>query len=169
MHWCEHNDVDYVMGIACNSRLEKLADPVVEQASQQYAEQEEKQRLFSEFKYAAASWHQKRRVIAKAEHHSEGKNLRFIVTNLQSSPQAHSLWKHADVLASKEDCNFAVPLASSAEDIQTDNPKATVSLVGHLSIDRALNSSPKDMTAIKKSLLIPKGDKLGSRPEFFAL
>jgi len=75
-------------------------------------------------------------------------------------PQAHSLWKHADVLASKEGCNFAVPLASSAEDIQTDNPKATVSLVGHLSIDRALNSSLKDTTAIKKSLLIPKGDEL---------
>lgn len=51
------------------------------QAAAQYEEQKTKQRLFAEYTYQAKSWKQERRVIAKVEHHDNGTNCRFIITN----------------------------------------------------------------------------------------
>ena len=48
---------------------------------------QEKQRLFSEFNYAAESWSKKRRIIGKAEYTEHGANPRFIATNLVGDPQ----------------------------------------------------------------------------------
>ena len=87
LYWCEQNDVKYVVGIAGNSRLQRIAKPLVEQAKQQYEEEQTKQRLFTDFIYSANSWKQARRVIAKAEHHDNGTNLRFIVTNMKQTAQ----------------------------------------------------------------------------------
>ena len=87
MRWCEHNDVDYVVGISGNKRLQALAKVLTEQAETQYNDSQEKQRLFSEFTYAAKSWKQERRIIAKAEHHSGGTNLRFVATTLKHEPE----------------------------------------------------------------------------------
>ncbi len=41
-----------------------------------------KSRSFDDFKYAARTWRRRRRVIARIEHTAMGRNLRFIVTNL---------------------------------------------------------------------------------------
>jgi hypothetical protein len=41
-----------------------------------------KQRLISEFSYAAKSWPHERRVITRLEHGEQGNNPRFVVTNL---------------------------------------------------------------------------------------
>ena len=60
----------------------KLAQPLREQAEQQFQQQQHKQRLFAEFLYAAETWDQERRVIVKAEHSEQGPNPRFVVTNL---------------------------------------------------------------------------------------
>lgn len=86
LYWCEQNEVDYVVGIAGNSRLKSMAKILTDQAKSQYNESGEKQRLFDEFNYAAGSWHQQRRIIAKAEHHDNGDNLRFVVTSLKYPP-----------------------------------------------------------------------------------
>lgn len=87
MYWCEQNDVDYVVGISGNKRLQGLAKTLTDQAENQYNDSGEKQRLFTEFDYAAKSWGQERRIIAKAEHHDGGTNLRFVATTLKHLPE----------------------------------------------------------------------------------
>jgi len=82
MNWCDKNNIDYIIGIARNSRLEKLAAPLMEQAESEYEKDGEKKRLFDDIQYAARSWKYERRVIIKAEHSFRGKNPRFIVTSL---------------------------------------------------------------------------------------
>lgn len=86
--WCERKKVDYITGLACNLKLEALLKPTMKQAKDAFNETKEKQRLFVEFKYGAASWNRKRRVIGKAEHTKDGSNPRFIVTTLSGNPQA---------------------------------------------------------------------------------
>jgi hypothetical protein len=85
--WCERHGVDYLVGMAKNSRLLALAGPLMEQAKKQYEATGEKQRLFTWLEYAAGSWDQKRRLIAKAEHDQKGENPRFVVTTLQGEAQ----------------------------------------------------------------------------------
>ena len=87
MRWCDRHEVDYVIGLARNKVLEKKADPFMQQAQRLYELTGEKQRIFSEFSYAAGTWDRERRVIHKAEHNSHGDNPRFIVTSLSDPPQ----------------------------------------------------------------------------------
>ena len=79
---CENNGISYTFGIAGNSRLQEYAQGLVDQAVVQYQETREKQRLFTAFSYRAHDWDRARTVIAKAECHDKGTNLRFIVTSL---------------------------------------------------------------------------------------
>ena len=88
MRWCDRNGVDYIIGLAKNARLKRLARRSRVQARWDYRRTGVKQRLFEEFEYAAASWDSPRRVIAKAEHGGRGSNPRFVVTSLLGDPQA---------------------------------------------------------------------------------
>jgi len=88
MRWCDRHGVDYVIGLARNQVLEKIAEPFMAQAGRQYEQTGQKQRLFAEFDYAAATWNRPRRVIHKAEHNRHGANPRFIVTSLGGEAQA---------------------------------------------------------------------------------
>jgi hypothetical protein len=87
MRWCDRNNVGYIIGLARNAVLEKLASDWIELSKSQFAQTGQKQRLFGQFKYAAETWDCRRRVIVKAEHLKEGANTRFIVTNLEGEPQ----------------------------------------------------------------------------------
>ena len=87
LSWCERHDVDYIVGIARNSRLNRFAKPALDEAQSRFEATDTKQRLFDEFTYAAGSWDRERRVIVKAEHTSKGSNPRYIVTNLGGSPK----------------------------------------------------------------------------------
>jgi hypothetical protein len=82
MRWCEKNRVDYIIGLARNEVLKRMAEPFMEAAEAQYETTGEKVRNFHEIAYAAETWDHERRVIAKAERLPEGPNLRFVVTNL---------------------------------------------------------------------------------------
>jgi hypothetical protein len=84
--WCERHDVHYCVGIAKNSRLLEAAKSTTEAAEEEFNKTQDKQRLFSEVRYAAESWDQSRRIIVKAEHSELGANPRFVVTNLDDSP-----------------------------------------------------------------------------------
>lgn len=88
LHWCERNNVDYVVGLAKNARLKAMAAGWMKQAETQFNETGIKQRIFGHFDYAAKSWNHPRRVISKAEHTALGSNPRFILTTLQGDPQA---------------------------------------------------------------------------------
>ena len=87
MRWCEKHNVYYILGLARNSRLEAKLEPLLGEAEEAFQTTSEKQRLFTEFDYAAASWDRERRVIGKAEYTRQGANPRFLATNLDGDPQ----------------------------------------------------------------------------------
>jgi hypothetical protein len=84
--------VRYVIGLARNSRLERLAAPLVARARAEFAATGAKVRIFDEFLYRAESWTRARRVIVKAEvmpSHPKETNVRFVVTDLEEpTPEA---------------------------------------------------------------------------------
>ena len=87
LNWCHRNNVEYIVGIAKNAVLEKELTPLMHQAKEQYQASNEKQVLFSTFKYAATSWPKQKKIIGKAEYSNRGSNNRFIVTSLEGDPQ----------------------------------------------------------------------------------
>jgi hypothetical protein len=88
--WCEGQQapVDYVLGLAQNSRLNDLARPYMEAAKAEYEATGEPVRRCYEFQYAAKTWPHPRRVILKAEVTAQGPNPRFVVTNMAGDPEA---------------------------------------------------------------------------------
>jgi hypothetical protein len=82
MRWCERNGVFYVLGLARNAALERVAEPFTAAAQTQFEARQTKVRNFHEVRYAAKTWNCERRVIVKAEHLPQGPNVRFVVTNL---------------------------------------------------------------------------------------
>ena len=87
LRWCDRNNVDYIIGLAKNARLERLARRQRVTARWRYRCTGEKQRIFGQFDYAAGTWDRPRRVIAKAEHSEHVANPRFVVTTLPDKPQ----------------------------------------------------------------------------------
>jgi len=86
LSWCERNGVDYVIGLARNVRLARLAAPLIAQAESAYVRCGTKQRGFGEICYRAGTWHRERRVIVRTEHGEQGTNPRYVVTNRSDDP-----------------------------------------------------------------------------------
>jgi hypothetical protein len=83
MAWCEQNQVDYVFGLARNSRLQRKIAPQLQEAKQAQETTGKAARVFAEFSYRTRkSWSRSRRVVAKAEYLEKGENPRFVVTSL---------------------------------------------------------------------------------------
>lgn len=96
--------VEYVVAMAKNAVLNRLAEPRMEPARKLSAESGRTEQLYGEGRYAAASWGTERRVIFKAEVvRQEGKepkdNPRFIITNLPQSPK----WIYQQVYGARGD------------------------------------------------------------------
>ena len=101
MAWCEANGVDYLFGLARNSRLEAeiaselQAAAIDSQASGQAA------RRFKDFMWTTRdSWSRRRRVVGKAEHTLKGPNPRFVVTSL-SAPGCDARALYEDVYCAR--------------------------------------------------------------------
>jgi len=89
----EREDVEYVVAMASNRRLEKRARRLMGRARVLSRQTGETAHLYGETRYAAKKWTRKRRVIIKAEvvrhpGRAPKNNPRFVVTNLTSRPQA---------------------------------------------------------------------------------
>ena len=85
MTWCEANHVEYVLGLARNSRLEAEIAPWLERAQIAHEITGKAARFFHEFVYQTReTWTSARRVVAKAEYLAKGANPRFIVTSLSA-------------------------------------------------------------------------------------
>ena len=91
MTWCENNGVDYIFGLSGNVVLDRLVEPVADDIRVRRAEsQAEVLRGFAETRYAAKSWDQERRVVARIEasasHEDDmlrrGIDIRYVVTSL---------------------------------------------------------------------------------------
>ena len=83
MGWCEQHQVDYLFGLARNSRLQEAIAPQLAEAQTLFNQQQQPVRLFTDLSYSTQkSWSRKRRVVAKAEVLPRGPNPRFVVTSL---------------------------------------------------------------------------------------
>jgi hypothetical protein len=89
MAWCETNGVDYVLGLAQNTRLKAMIAAEQEQAGVEFERTNEPARVFADLQYRTLdSWGRERRVVAKAEHLAKGANPRFVVTSLTPEVRA---------------------------------------------------------------------------------
>ena len=89
MSWCEANGVDYVLGLAQNTRLKAMIAAEQEQARVEFERTKEAARVFTDLRYRTLdSWSRERRVVAKAEHLAKGANPRFVVTSLTAEGRA---------------------------------------------------------------------------------
>ena len=84
--------VEYVVAMAKNSVLKRIAEPGMRQARKLSRQSERTEHIYGEVQYAAKKWPAARRVIIKAEVvRQAGKeakdNPRFVITNLKQSPQ----------------------------------------------------------------------------------
>jgi len=85
MAWCEAQQtrVDYLFGLARNSRLQKIVGKQMHEAKVEHQRTEKAARVFTEFDYKTRkSWARARRVVAKCEYLDKGENPRFVVTSL---------------------------------------------------------------------------------------
>jgi hypothetical protein len=83
MGWCEQNAVDYLFGLARNSRLVRAIGAELHEAALESAHSHRPARRFKELSYRTRrSWSRARRVVAKAEQTGDKANPRFIVSSL---------------------------------------------------------------------------------------
>jgi hypothetical protein len=86
MAWCEANGVDYLFGLARNSRLEAEIAVELQAAAADSQASGQAARRFKDFAWTTRdSWSRERRVVAKAEHTRQGANPRFVVTSLSAA------------------------------------------------------------------------------------
>jgi len=89
MAWCEAHGVDYVLGLAKNSRLVAEIAEELATAEAEHERTGKAARCFKDFRYCTRdSWSRERRVVGKAEHLDKGANPRFVVTSLPSEAVA---------------------------------------------------------------------------------
>ena len=89
----ERQQVEYVVAMASNARLEKRIRRLMGRARMRSKATGRTEHLYGETRYAARSWQRKRRVIMKAEvvrhpGRDPKNNPRFVVTNLPDPPEA---------------------------------------------------------------------------------
>ena len=83
MAWCENNGVDYLFGLAKNSRLVAEIEAELAAAQEQNQQTQKPARRFKDFTWRTRdSWSRDRRVVAKAEWTRGEANPRFVVTSL---------------------------------------------------------------------------------------
>lgn len=88
----EQEGVEYLVAMAGNAKLDKRIRRLLGKARMRSKATGETATLFGETRYAAKSWHRKRRIIMKAEvvrltGRDPRDNPRFVVTNLPQSPR----------------------------------------------------------------------------------
>jgi hypothetical protein len=88
----EGERVEYVVAMAGNSVLDRLAEPWMKRARALSAQLEHTAHVYAECRYAAQTWSRKRRVIIKAEvvrldSREPRDNARYVVTNLNAGPK----------------------------------------------------------------------------------
>ena len=86
MSWCEEHQVEYLFGIARNTRLRAAITEEMQQARELHQKTGRASRVYKDFHYCTRnSWSHSRRLIGKAEYLDGGENPRFVVTSLPKS------------------------------------------------------------------------------------
>jgi hypothetical protein len=92
LDYLEFEGVEYLVGMAGNSRLEKRARRLMGKVRMRSRKTGKTETLFGETRYAARKWSHRRRVIIKAEvvrcpNRDPRDNDRFVITNLPHKPE----------------------------------------------------------------------------------
>jgi len=84
MDWCERQGIEYVFGLAKNTRLLAEIEQELKAAEAESVRTGQMARIFKNLRYRTLddTWSRTRRVVAKAEHLEKGSNPRFVVTSL---------------------------------------------------------------------------------------
>ena len=89
MQWCEEHQVDYIFGLARNSRLEAEVRGELAEAEAQSRASGKPVRVFKDFTYQTReSWSRARRVVGKAEYLTDKANPRFVVSSYSTERMA---------------------------------------------------------------------------------
>jgi hypothetical protein len=89
MAWCEANKVDYLFGLARNTRLVTEIEHELGEARDESLRTGKPARRFKDFMWSTLdSWSRRRRVVAKAEFTGGDTNPRFVVTSLSYAEAA---------------------------------------------------------------------------------
>ena len=90
MAWCEENGIDFVFGLPGNAALaaavEETADDI---RTRRALDHKTCLRGFAETRYQAQSWNKKRRACARIEATTQGLDIRFVVTSLETGSAEH--------------------------------------------------------------------------------
>jgi len=78
----EIRKVHFVLGLSNNRALKPLVEDAVQEVEAAYKSIGEKVKIFVEFPYKAKSWPGSYRVVCKIEVNEKGRNVRFIVTDM---------------------------------------------------------------------------------------
>ncbi|MGH8630041.1 MAG: IS1380 family transposase, partial [Burkholderiales bacterium] len=128
MHWCEQHAVDYVFGLARNSRLERAIGAELNAAAAESAQTGRPARRFKDLVYRTRkSWSRPRRVVGKAEQTGDKANPRFVVTSL-SDPSPEALYRDL-YCARGQDENF---IKAVKNDLASDRTSDHTFLANHL-------------------------------------
>lgn len=88
LSWCERNNVEYIIGISSNKRLERFSSRIAVKSRKKFNRTRKKAKIYSEIYYSADTWKKiRRKVIVKAEHNEKGKNTRYVITNINGNPK----------------------------------------------------------------------------------
>lgn len=94
---CEAQGVDYLFGLAPNSRLVETIQGELADAHARYLQTGVAARVFADFTYQTRdSWSRARRVVGKAEYLPKGPNPRFVVTSLPETEREARVLYEAD-------------------------------------------------------------------------
>jgi hypothetical protein len=86
MDWIDtRENMRFVTGLTGNKRLQKESRELEARAIKMYERYARDIRLFHSFSYQAGSWSKPRRVVVKVEVTAKGKNVRFIVTDMEQA------------------------------------------------------------------------------------
>jgi Transposase DDE domain group 1 len=126
MAWCEQNQIDYVFGLARNSRLQRKIAPAMREAKQAQETTGKAARVFAEFPYCTRkSWSRSRRVVAKAEYLEKGENPRFVVTSLPAeSWEAAALYEKTYCARGDMENRIKEQLSLFADRMSTESMRA---------------------------------------------
>ena len=89
LSWCERHGVEYIVGMAKNSCLMRYVKTEVIIAQIAYEATHMIQRRFCQFDYAAKSWKETRRMVARIQYDEHGASVRLIITNRPGQAKTH--------------------------------------------------------------------------------
>jgi hypothetical protein len=173
--WCEANEVDYVIGVARNPRLEAEVKDELEAARAIHDRTGEAARVFKDLRYRTIdSWSRARRVVAKAEWLNKGANPRFVATSLKKS-ETNAAVLYEDVYCPrgemenriKETQLYLFGTRASAQTIRANQIRLFFSAVAYTLVQaiRALGLHGTDLADARADTIRAKLFKIGARVE----